>query len=291
MTLSRRHLLLPIVAVSLSGCAARLNQFNTFAQAGVTYTTASQTLLTEAGNAAVNADSALLIHHRSELSEAQRRARITASDTALRQRLEILQLIRAHGNTLAAYFQALSALADPKAGDSVGTAAQNFYNALAKLSPELKNAKVGSTTVSSFIPTVIAPAVAVFKVKALDNELHLRAKPIADELALQQAAFNALASEFKTDAQELQNLHETDSINQFASAAALPSDWANQRPGLLSTPAPIASINAAAKAADQLGKAWAALVANKLDSNGFNLLMTDISNLLAIVQTIESATR
>jgi len=280
---------IPLAAIASSGCAARLNQFNTFAQAGITYTTASQTLLNEAGHAAVNTDSALLTRHRDEMSEARRRAIINESDKKLKDRLAVLDLIGAHGRLLAAYFQAVAALSDPKAGESVGTSAQGLYDALAKISPRLKEATVGSQTVSSFIPEIADPVVAIFKARALDNELKARACLIAKELALQQAAFQTIAAEFRTDAKELQQFQEVDSINQFVSSGDLAPDWASQRPALLASPSTIASIDAAAKAADQLGKAWAALVSGRLDGNGFNLLMTDISNLLTITQTIQSA--
>jgi hypothetical protein len=287
---ARLSIALLTISLLLAGCATRrLTQFNTFAQAGITYTTASQTVITDAGNATVSADSALLIKSRPDLEESKRRAYVTESDTKLRQRLQVLQLISAHGRVLQAYFQALASLSDPKATNTVGTAAAGVYDSFAKISPDLKNAKMGATSVSSFIPTVTAPIVAIFKVHALNDELKLRAKPIADELALQQAAFSAIASEFKTDAQELQNLQEADSINQFATSTALPANWASSRLTLLSTPVTVASADAAAKAADQLSKAWAALVADKLDSSGFTILMGDISNILTIAQTIQSA--
>jgi hypothetical protein len=281
-----------IFLLPLAGCAtARLTQFNTFAQAGITYVTASQTVLTDAGNAAVNTDSPLLVKFRPDLTPAQRTARVTASDTALKQRLHELQLVSAHGKVLQAYFQALASLSDPKAANTVGTAAQGVYDSFAKISPELKNAKMGSTSVSSFIPTVIAPVVATFKVHALNEELKARSEKIAEELAIQKAAFSAIASEFKTDAQELQQLQEIDSINQFAASAALPADWATTRLPLLSRPVTVASADAASQAADQLSKAWTALVADKLDSNGFTLLMSDISNILTIDQTIQAGAK
>jgi hypothetical protein len=286
--LTRLYIALLTISLILGGCATRrLTQFNTFAQAGITYTMASQTVITDAGNAVVNTDSALLIKARPDLTEAQRTARVTASDSLLKQRLQVLELISAHGKVLQAYFTALASLSDPKATNSVGTAAQGVYESFAKIDPPLTNAKIGSTSVSSFIPTFTAPVVATFKARALDDELHKRSKDIANELALQEAAFSAIASEFKTDAKELQNLHEADSINQFASSTALPNDWSTARLKLLSTPVTIASADAASKAAAELRKAFTALVEDQLDSNGFTLLLSDISNILTIAKDIQ----
>jgi hypothetical protein len=275
--------------LTLTGCAtARLNQFNNFAQAGTTYMTASQTVIQAAGTAAINTDSTLLVKTRSSLDQSQRTARVAASDALLKQRLQVLQLISAHGKLLQAYFEALASLSDAKAANSVGTATQGIYDSLAKMSPALKNAKMGATSVSSFMPTVIAPVVATFKVHALNEELKARSTAIANELALQEAAFSAIETELKTDTQEQQNFSETDSINQFAAAAPLPSDWASQRLALLSTPAAVASANAASKAATQLRSAFTAVVENRLDSAGFASLMSDISNMLTIAQGIQN---
>lgn len=277
--------------LALTGCAARLNQFNNLAQAGITYTAASQTVIQDAGTAAVNTDSALLVKYRPDLSQSQRKDRVTASDALLKQRLQVLQLISAHGKLLQAYFEALASLSDPKATNSVGTAAQGVYDSLAKMSPTLKNAKMGSTSVSSFIPTVIAPVVASFKAHALNEELKARSGAIANELALQEAAFSAIEDQLKTDAQEQQNFNETDSINQFANATTLPAQWASQRLTLLTTPPAVASANAAAQAAAKLRSAFTAVVENRLDSAGFASLMSDISNMLTIAQNIQSAIR
>jgi len=278
------------VLLAITGCAtARLNRFNTFSQAGVAYVTASQTVIQNAGTAAVNADSALLVRSRPNLDQSQRTARVTASNRLLKQRLQVLQLISVHGKLLQAYFEALSSLSDAKATNSAGTAAQGVYDSLAKMSPALKNAKMGATSVSSFIPTVTAPVVATFKVHALNEELKVRSKDIADELALQEAAFSAIEAELKTDAQEQQNFSETDSINQFATEKPLPAEWASQRLTLLSTPATVASADAASKAAAHLRSAFTALVENRLDSADLESLISDMSNLLTIAQSIQGA--
>lgn len=218
-------------------------------------------------------------------------ARVTQSDTLLKQRLQVLGLISEHGKLLQAYFQALASLSDPKATNTVGTAAQGVYDSLAKMSPTLKNAKMGTTSVSSFVPTVTAPIVATFKARALNQELKARSGAIVNELALQEAAFSAIGTELKTDTQEQQNFNETDSINQFATAAPLPPEWASQRLALLSTPAAVSSADAASKAAAQLRSAFTAVVEGRLDSAGFESLMSDISNMLMIAQNIQNAVK
>jgi len=283
-------LLLGLVLIdALAGCAARLNQFHTFAQAGVAYVAASQSVTQTAGAAAVNTDSALLTKYRPDLDQAQRRARVIQSNTLLKQRLHVLELINTHGKLLETYFEAVAALSDPKASNSVGTAAEGVYAALSKISPALKDAKMGATSVSSFIPIVTAPVVATFKAHALNQELKARSSAVVNELALQEAAFTAIEAELKTDIQEQQNFQETESIDQFVAAGPLPVGWANQRLTILSTPASVAAADAASKAAAQLRRTFTALVENRIDDAGFASLTSDISNMLTIAQGIQGA--
>ncbi len=106
MKFSRLYILATVLAVFLTGCAsARLNQFSTFAQAGITYVNASQTLLTEAGKTSINADSALLISTRPNLSTDQRLTNVAINNTLMQQRIEILGKIGRHGRLLGQYFQ------------------------------------------------------------------------------------------------------------------------------------------------------------------------------------------
>lgn len=285
------YLILALILPSLGCVATRLNRFNTFAQAGLRYTVATQTVTQGAGNATVNTDSALLLKYRPDLTEPQRRQRVTTSNDLLRQRLQVLRLIGAHSKLLQAYFEALAALSDPKAPNSVGTDIQGAYDSLAKMSPPLKSAKIGSTSVSSFIPKLATPIVARFKVHALDAELKARAGAITEELALQEAALTAMEEELKTDAQLQQNFREVDNVNQFASAAPLPTEWTTQRLIILSTPPVIASIDAASKASTDLRKAFAALIENRFDTAEFETLMNDISNIISISQNIQTTAK
>lgn len=121
--------------------------------------------------------------------------------------------------------------------------------------------------------------------------MHARSNAIANELALQEAAFSAIEDQLKTDLQVQQNLRETESIGQFAGPAALPAEWASQRLTLLSTPAVVASADAASKAAAHLRSVFTAVVEDRFDGAGFASLMSDISNMLTIAQSIQSAVK
>ena len=279
----RRWVYLAIaILLGVTGCTTvRLNRFNSFAEAGKMYVTASQTVIQDAGSATVDTDSAFLIAQRPEIDTAERKKLVLQSNRLLRQRLQLLHLVRVHAELLQQYFQTLAALADPKAGESAQTAAENCYKAVAGIGPKLKDAKLGGQSVSDFVPSVTAPVVAQFKVHALNEELHARSEAITKELALQQAAFDLIVQELKTDTQERQNLNETTSIAEYSADAPLPPDWASQRAALLSAPATVASAEAASKAAAQLRKAFTALVQNRTNSDDLSALLSDISTVIS----------
>ena len=282
-----RYFAIAILVCTVGCAAARTNHFNTFAEAGKMYVTASQTVIKDAGTAAVETDTQFLVAHRSDMDPQQRRSTLTQSDTLLRQRLELLRLVSVHAELLQQYFEALSALSDPKTGGSLGTAAQSCFDSIKGMSPKLKEGKIGGMDVSSFMPAVTAPVVAEFKARALNEELHARSEAMTRELALQQAAFSLIAQELKTDTQEQLNFKQTKSINEYVANAPLPGDWASDREAILSTPTTVASAEAAAKAAAQLRKAFTALVENRPESGNLSALMSDISNVITMAQGIQ----
>ena len=289
-TLSTNRAPALLLAIASVGCATgRLNQFNDLAQAGTAYVRAAQTVIDGAGAAAINADSALLMRARAHLDANERQRRITASNVLLKQRVEVLRLVRAHGELLAEYFEAIGALSDPKATESVAAAAQHAYDAARMLGSSLESARVGSASVSDAVKPAADLFVAAFRRGALDRELQRHAAAIAKEIALEQAAFAVIGSNLETDTLEQQNELMTVLIDQYDGTAALPADWPSRRVALLSRPAVMAALDAAAAAAAKLQRTFAAIVENRSDGAAFAGLMTDVSNLLTVAGSAQRA--
>jgi hypothetical protein len=294
MGLSGRRATLPLIllcAAALSGCAStRLSRFRAFSQAGAAYVKASQTVLDEAGTAAIRADSAVLRNTRPAWTAQERRAAVIENNELLRQRLAILHNIGAHQRLLQDYFETLAALADSDAPNTLAEASQAAFASVARLSPAIKDARIGKASVAGLVPAVAAPIVTRFKVRALNAELKMRAKPVADELALQEGAFQAVTQELRTDLRVQLNLLETDSIvAPFAAEGALPAEWASRRETILGATAAVESADAASRAARKLREAFTALVENRLDSSGLPGLTAELDATLDIVARILKA--
>ena len=276
-----------LLGVVTSACAARVTQFGDFAQAGLSYVKASEAVIDEAGTASIRSNNATLVKNREAIPPAKRLDEINTFNELLKQRLVILQDIRRHGRVLQRYFQALADLAGSDAPATAAAAAEGAFASLSKLSPAIKNAKVGDAAVSALIPAVTKPIVASFKVKALERELQLRSEAIANEIALQEAAFTAIGQVLATDLKVQLNTFETEQVNNpFAANAGLPGNWASNREQLLKMTGTAASAGAAASAARNLRTSFESLVNNRFDRAALDSLLLDINAMLDIATKI-----
>jgi hypothetical protein len=290
--------LLGLVAMS-SGCAAaRLTQFHNFAQAGTAYVKASQTVLDEAGAAAIDADSLIAVKGREgvtgkdeKATADKRRIYIVDEDKELRKRLLLLQEIGRHGRLLQAYFEALAALADPKAPSTLGASAQGLFDSISKLSPAIKNASLGGVTVRDKIPAATNFVVQAFKVKALETELKARSKAIEREIALQQAAFTVIGQNLDTDLKAKLQLQETQEVVEpFATSGKLPASWVSRRAEIIQAEVAAQSAQSAAEAAAKLRESFIALAQNRLSEPSITDLITAINSMLDLTEKIQKAT-
>jgi len=286
-------LLLAGVLPITSGCATtRLTQFHNFAQAGTAYVKASQVVLDEAGNAAIEADSLIAQKGRDGLRTAdERREFIVAENQELRKRLLLLREIGRHGRLLQSYFETLAALADPTAPATLGTAAQGVFDSIGRLSPAIKNASLGGVRIQDHIPQATNFVVQVFKVKTLENELKARSKAIEREIALQEAAFTVISSTLETDLTAKLQVEETeDVIEPFAAAKDLPKSWGPRREEILRARVAASSARAAQDATAKLRERFVALVENRLSEPNIAGIIAAINSMLDLTEQIKNAT-
>jgi len=264
------------------GCAARVSQFHEFAAAGVSFVKASEAVLDEAGTAATRADTMVLVDARALLKPEERRARVQASNQALKTRMAILRDIRRHGRVLQRYFEFLASIADSKAPQSAATAAEATFVSLGDLSTAIK-----TSPLQPVVPSVTKLIVGAFKVRILEDELRRRADAVATELALQEGAFQAIGRLLATDVTvQLNKVETTQVIGPFVQDETLPKEWPSTRESFLKSIAIAASTDAAANASKALREAFQAVVANRFDSAALRSLLDDIGEMLAVSQKL-----
>jgi len=276
----------------LSGCAsAKINQFSRFAELGSAYSEAVTGLTKEAGNVAIDADSAALIKAREPLTPKERGETIIEHNELLKERIGLLRDLRRHTQLLRSYFQALAALAKSNEPSGIGAASEDVVKSLGKMSDRIKNAKAGALPVSEFVGPVVKITVAQFQRGALEKELRVHAPIIERELDLQQAALQAIAEQMRTDLEVLQAREEAlDVVDPFrATKDSLPSDWTKRRKELLNTHISLDSVDAGAELARNMKLSFVALVENRLDLSDVETMFGDINEVLTVIEDIQGS--
>jgi len=283
-------LILLAICLHISGCAsAKINQFSRFAELGCGYSEAVSGLTREAGNVAIDADSAALMKAREPLTPEERGETIIKHDKLLSERVTQLRDLRRHTQLLRSYFQALAALAKSDAPSGIGAASEDVVKSLGKMSDRIKNAKVGDLPVSEFIGPLVKITVAQFQSAALGKELRVRAPIIERELDLQQAALQAIAEQMRTDLEVLQAREEAlDVVDPFrATKDSLPSDWTKRRKELLNTQISLDSVDAGVELARNFKLSFVSLVENRLDLSDVEMMFGDINEVLTLIEDIQ----
>jgi hypothetical protein len=283
-------LILLAICLLISGCAsAKINQFSRFAELGCAYSEAVTGLTREAGNVAIDADSAALMKAREPLTPKERGETIIEHNQLLRGRIDLLRDLRRHTQLLRSYFQALAALAKSDEPSAIGAASEDIVKSLGKMNERIKNAKVGALPVGEFTGAVAKITVAQFQSAALKKELRVRAPIIERELDLQQAVLQAMAGQMRTDLEVLQAREEAlDVVDPFrATKDSLPSDWTKRRKELLNTQISLDSVDAGVALAGNLKLSFLALVENRLDSSDVEMMFGDINEILTLIEDIQ----
>lgn len=280
--------LLAAVLVLAGGCAAqRLDQFATFAEAGSAYGEAADRLARAAGEAAIEADSAVLILGRDAWDAATRRDRYLQHTGALTAYLDVLGDLRRQVRLLQSYFAALSRLARSDAPAGIAGEAEAVFKRLQQISPRLRDARIQDTPVAKLVRPAVNFAVARFQHAALERELRARAPALERSLEIQRAALALVAQGLRDDLALLARQRQfTEVAAVYAGPRKLPAKWRRTRLELLSTRLDLAAAGQAQAAAAALHAAFVALVENKVRAEDFERLFADIHALLALVEQV-----
>lgn len=280
-------------AISLGACAAqaaRINQFEQFAQAGSKFADAVPPVLDAAFVAAVETDSLVLLQARAELSSQDDRLNaIEESTTSLSHRIAILNDLKRQTYLLSAYFVALQTLAQTNAESSGMTdVADGLVGALGKVSPRIANATIGGSPISHLVAPAVSFAFTTYQSAVLNRQLRKNAATIERELDLQRAALTAIAAAMKADIRtQFAAADRKNIVLPFVRDGKLPSNWTQRRVDALQRQVQTHSAGAAAQAAQSLRMSFVALVENRLDDTGITVLLQDIDAIVTFVEGMQ----
>lgn len=286
------RLLLPALLLAvLTGCAtARIPDFQAFATAGTTYTTAVSGLITEVGDTAVNANSVKLLQNRSlapvSLTD------FNQQDKDMRAYLGELTRIQAQVTLLGDYFTALESLATSNAPQSFQTQVQGLATTLVGVTQDVKGTTIANASqIANATGSVGGLVVKGIQGKELKKELEARKQTISDILQLHQALLATLSSQTEANVRFTNSLsYDQQVIEPFvAGQVQQPQQqgWMTERLNGLSKPLLVDQVNTAAEAARSLQQAWAKLLSNDLTAAEIQSITAELAPVIASLEALK----
>jgi hypothetical protein len=283
-----KRLPLFFVIFVLCSCATqRINQFSSFAAAGVSYTNAMDKLTREAGQLAIDADNELLLKDRDLFSQEERGDIYIERTKALESLLSTISSIRVHTSLLSRYFSALNQLAGSQSPVTIPGQLTAIVTSLESIHPGLENAGFGGTSVKDFIKSASPLIISTFKQNKLEEELRKNGATIERELELQSALLQALSEQMKSDLELILKLKDFQSVTQpFISAPRLPENWKDKRKEILTTYLSLDAAERAKNAADELKNAYLNLLGSASGVADLKPLFDDINAMIDLVELV-----
>jgi hypothetical protein len=280
-----------LIFAATTGCSttAKLNSFAELSKVGVAYADTANAVITQAAEGSIAADTATLLVAREDASPQARLRGLTAQSEALRTQLGLFSDIRRHQSLVKEYFVTLGALANAGDADSaIGTAASGTISALGKLSPTFNGLKVGQQPLADFAAQAAPLVVASLRAGALERELRTNGATINHELVVSEGLMAFLADKIKADDAAVQGPQEAQAVFiPYTDDGPLPGDWPARRAAFLQRAADLTSVSAAQDAARKLRLALASAAEDHLAPGQLQLLASDLSNLVDVLEKIK----
>lgn len=279
-----------VAVLTFTNCAGRrVNQFRDFAEAGRVYSEAVNELTKETGNAAIDADSAVLVAAREGLTREEREDRLNQHKESLQSLLAVLSDLRQHTMVLRRYFVSLGELAGEDIPTGISDRASELIGELQTISPRLASAKIGGADVSSFVGHAVPFVVGHFQAKALESHLKAHSATLERELEIHRAVVAALAASTEADLEAVLALDETETVARpYVLGESLPSGWQEERRQSITAEATLSSVGQAVSAADELKRSFVSLVENDGTATSFSELFADINAVLDFIELVRT---
>ncbi|NNC99986.1 MAG: hypothetical protein HKN85_07385 [Gammaproteobacteria bacterium] len=287
----RNTLVLLFLLTCLPACVnSNINQFQQFSDAGAAYSDTMMLLTLEAGNAAIDADSQILIKNRGALNESERSDTYLDQTKSLQGLLTELRLFRQHTHLLAKYFRTLAKLSDQNIQSGLAESSTLLLTDIQALRPNLEKAEIGGAKVKDLLPAATRMITAAFQNKALENELRANAATIGKELNLQNAFLKALAVGMEADINVIINLKSfQDVAKPYIKTGTLPKSWIEKRRELLTSTVMLSSVANARNAADDLHSLFVALVENKAGPSDIEAAFQSIGEMIDLIEIFKKS--
>jgi len=290
--LDRRRRQFPIsIALLLTlspeaGCVS-VGQVERVAAAGASYSTAVDELMDLTLTTGVDADSYRMLGQGVGLLEDDLKVVYDAHKGA-GQLVPEMEKLKRHAALLAAYFEALGALATSDAPARARTSAQGAAAALNQLGTELRNSPVLDSAEAQALGQLTGLGVAGVQRHMVVREIRERADLIDQQLRIHTVLTRALGEKLEADVKSITTLGMQREVEGPFVAGKIKNEqaWIKARRRHLLRAGGVSTLAEASEAAGKLRQAWLAVVTREFDELAFQDLLKDVALLANKVETV-----
>lgn len=275
-----------IATTCLSACRST-DEYKKLAEAGTNYYNALNQLLDLAVETRIDESSEeLLLQDRENNQTSDDYNDFSDSD---RNRIDLINRLKKHNSLLSKYFKLLQDLAGSDAPDRTQTAIGGVVDNLNTIGKTLRTSNlIENKEVFQGIGKLIVSS----KIRgALKEELEKRNQTIMLELKTQQELLDALSTQIKGELKGIQDRQELRLvINPFLEPTPIADEdaWIATRRELLTQEVTAAELENASQALGDFQNIFQDFVEGQSSSGRINALLTDIENLLSVIEKLKT---
>lgn len=275
-----------IATTCLSACRST-DEYKKLAQAGTNYYNALNQLLDLAVETRIDESSEeLLLQDRENNQTSDDYNDFSDSD---RNRIDLINRLKKHNSLLSKYFKLLQDLAGSDAPERTQTAIGGVVDNLNTIGKTLRTSNlIENKEVFQGIGKLIVSS----KIRgALKEELEKRNQTIMLELKTQQELLDALSTQIKGELKGIQDRQELRLvINPFLEPTPIADEdaWIATRRELLTQEVTAAELENASQALGDFQNIFQDFVEGQSSSGRINALLTDIENLLSVIEKLKT---
>ncbi|MBC1235639.1 hypothetical protein [Nostoc sp. 2RC] len=275
-----------IATTCLSACRST-DEYKKLAQAGTNYSKALNQLLDLAVVTRIDESSEeLLLQDRESNQTSDDYNEFSDSDS---NRIDLINRLKKHNSLLSKYFKLLQDLAGSDAPERTQTAIGGVVDNLNTIGQTLRESNlIENKEVFQGIGKLIVSS----KIRgALKEELQKRNQTIMLELKTQQELLNVLSTQIKGDLKGIQDRQELRLvINPLLQPTPIADEdtWIATRRELLTQELTAAELENASQALGDFQNIFQDFVEGRSSSGRINALLTDIEDLLSVIETLKT---
>lgn len=276
---------LVLVVSAEAGCIS-IGQVERVSAAGARYATAVDRLIDVTLTTSIDADSYRMLSEAAGTSKAARKTIFKAHEGA-GQLVPVMEKLKRHAALLAAYFNALGALATSDAPARAQTSAEGAAAALNQLGAQLQNSPVLSSAEAEALGQFTGLAVTAVQRHLVAKEIRERADLIDQQLRIHATLTRALGEKLEADTRSISTLGMQRETEDPFVAGTIKNEqaWTKARRQYLLQAGGVTALEEASEAATKLREAWVAIVTRKFDEVAFQDLLKDVALLVSTVET------